>query len=135
MTIKKSPGAGEVAHGASIVDQLGRQVIPEVNPKQQPSQPAIRSAGGAGDRAMMAAYNGGAQQRPASVAGVQAGARTAEQRSADLLAAHEFHQIKKFVAACRQQWPGAKIVLRPNESGPPPGAGAPLPNQNLHQRT
>jgi hypothetical protein len=51
--------------------------------------------------------------------------QTPEQRCADVVAAQEFHQIKKFVAACRQQWPGAKIVLRPNEGGPPEGARAP----------
>jgi hypothetical protein len=39
--------------------------------------------------------------------------------------AQEFHQIQKFVAACRRQWPGAMIVLRPNEGGPPDGADAP----------
>ena len=27
----------------------------------------------------------------------------------------EFHRIQKFAAACRQQWPGARIVLRANE--------------------
>jgi hypothetical protein len=26
----------------------------------------------------------------------------------------EFREIQKFTAACRQLWPGAKIVLRPN---------------------
>jgi hypothetical protein len=26
----------------------------------------------------------------------------------------EFQQIQKFVAACRRQWPGAMIVLRPD---------------------
>jgi hypothetical protein len=36
--------------------------------------------------------------------------------------------MQKFVAACRRQWPGAKIVLRPYEGGPPQGANAP-PNQ------
>jgi hypothetical protein len=33
--------------------------------------------------------------------------------------------MQKFVAACRRQWPGAKIVLRPYEGGPPQGANAP----------
>jgi hypothetical protein len=28
--------------------------------------------------------------------------------------AQEFRQIQRFVAACRRQWPGAIIVLRPN---------------------
>ena len=60
--------------------------------------------------------------------------QTPEQRCADVVAAQEFHQIQKFAAACRRQWPGAKIVLRPNEGGPPQGADAPPPNQNLHQK-
>jgi hypothetical protein len=42
--------------------------------------------------------------------------QTPEQR-ADVIAAQEFHQLQKFAAACRRQWPGAKIVLRPD--GPP----------------
>jgi hypothetical protein len=41
----------------------------------------------------------------------------------DVVAAEEFHQIKKFVTACRRQWPGATIVLRPD--GAPTGANAP----------
>ena len=40
--------------------------------------------------------------------------------------AREFFQIQQFVAACRQQWPGAKIVLRPNQDGNQKGAGAPI---------
>ena len=87
MNTPKSPGA-VVALGASVVDQLGRQVIPEINRRQQLPQAAIRTAG-AGDRAVMAASNGGAQRRPAFVAGAQAGARTPEQRSADLIAARK----------------------------------------------
>jgi hypothetical protein len=43
-------------------------------------------------------------------------------------AAQEFHRIKKFVAACRRQWPGAMIVLWPDST--PKGANAP-PNPNL----
>ncbi|MGO9046169.1 MAG: hypothetical protein ACLQFW_04670 [Xanthobacteraceae bacterium] len=117
MKAVKSPGA-VAALGASVVDQLGRQVIPEINRQQQLPQAAIRTAG-AGDRAMMAASNGGAQRRPAF--------RTPEQRYAEMLDAQEFHQIKKFVAACRRQWPGAKIVLRPESA--PTGANA-LPNLN-----
>jgi hypothetical protein len=66
---------------------------------------------------MMAASNSGVQRRPAF--------RTPEERSADLLAAQEFQQITKFAAACRRQWPSAKIVLRPNEDGSSPGADAP----------
>jgi hypothetical protein len=47
-------------------------------------------------------------------------------RRADVIAAQEFHQIQRFAAACRRQWPGAMIVLRPD--GAPTGADAP-PNQ------
>jgi hypothetical protein len=53
--------------------------------------------------------------------------QTLEQRRADAVDAHEFHQIQKFAAACRRQWPGAMIVLRPDSV--PSGAGAP-PNLN-----
>jgi len=60
--------------------------------------------------------------------------QTLEQRGGDVVVAQEFHRIKKFVAACRRQWPGAMIVLRPNEGGPPQGADAPPPNQNLRQK-
>jgi hypothetical protein len=73
---------------------------------------------------MMAAANAGAQRRRVSVADVQARASASEQNCADLLAAREFHQIQKFAAACRRQWPGAMIVLRPD--GAPTGAGAPI---------
>jgi hypothetical protein len=48
--------------------------------------------------------------------------QTPEQRRADVIAAQEFHQIQKFAAACRRQWPGAMIVLRPD--GVPNGANA-----------
>ncbi len=108
----KSPGA--VALGASVVDQLGRQVNPETNRQPQLPQAATRTAGGAGDRAVVAVSSAGAQQRPAF--------RASEQRSADLLAVREFHLITKFAAACRRQWPGAIIVLRPDgaRAGAPP---------------
>jgi hypothetical protein len=114
MRMNKSPGA-VAALGASVVDQLGRQVIPENNRQQQLPQAAIRTASGAGDRATMGASHGGPQPRPAF--------RTPELRSADHLGAKEFQQIAKFVAACRRQWPGAVIVLRPD--GEPMGARAP----------
>ena len=42
--------------------------------------------------------------------------------------AREFFQIQQFVAACRQQWPGAKIVLR--SGGTQTGANAPPNNGN-----
>jgi hypothetical protein len=51
------------------------------------------------------------------------GKQTPEQRYGEMLDAQEFHQIKKFVAACRRQWPGAVIVLRPD--GAPVGASPP----------
>jgi hypothetical protein len=45
----------------------------------------------------------------------------------------EFEQIRKFVAACRRQWPGAKIVLWPND-GASIGADAPInPNPHLKE--
>jgi len=54
--------------------------------------------------------------------------QTIKQHPADTAAAQEFHQIKKFVAACRRQWPGATIVLRPDSAST--GANAP-PNLKL----
>jgi hypothetical protein len=47
-----------------------------------------------------------------------------EQRHADAANAQEFLQITKFIAACRRQWPGAMIVLRPD--GAPIVADAPI---------
>jgi hypothetical protein len=44
----------------------------------------------------------------------------------------EFEQIQKFVAACRRQWPGAKIVLWPNDDASI-GADAPI-NPNTHPK-
>jgi hypothetical protein len=52
-------------------------------------------------------------------------AQTPEQRCAEVIAAREFREIQKFAAACRRQWPGAMIVLRPNEGGSPEGADVP----------
>jgi hypothetical protein len=46
--------------------------------------------------------------------------------SREMSDAQEFILIKRFVAACRQQWPGAKIVLRPNQDGASTGASAPI---------
>ena len=59
--------------------------------------------------------------------------QTLEQRCADVIAAQEFHQIKRFVAACRRQWPGAKIMLRPNEDGAPIRANAPITPNHLEE--
>jgi hypothetical protein len=49
-----------------------------------------------------------------------------EQRYSEMRDAQEFFQIQRFVAACRQQWPGAKIVLRLNQDGASIGAAAPI---------
>jgi hypothetical protein len=65
----------------------------------------------------------GARRSTGRATDAQARVGAPEQRHADLLDAQEFHQIKKFVAACRRQWPGAMIVLRPD--GAPTGADAP----------
>jgi hypothetical protein len=46
---------------------------------------------------------------------MRAAKQTPEQRCADTVAAREFYQMQKFVAACRRQWPDAVIVLRPND--------------------
>jgi hypothetical protein len=60
--------------------------------------------------------------------------QTPEQRCADVVAAQEFRQIQKFAAACRRQWPGAKICLRLDYDDAPASAGAPpnnlTPKQN-----
>jgi hypothetical protein len=74
----------------------------------------------------MTAFDG---RRLAHFAG--APARAPERRRAEDADAQEFHQIQKFVAACRRQWPGAMIALRPNQDGAPAGANAP-PTHNLH---
>jgi hypothetical protein len=47
--------------------------------------------------------------------------------------AREFKQIQKFAAACRRQWPGAKIVIRPNKDDAPSGADAPPIPPTRHQ--
>jgi hypothetical protein len=70
----------------------------------------------------MTVFGSQAQRRPARVA--SAHARGRDQHLADLVAAREFQEITQFVAACRQQWPGAMIVLRPD--GAPTGANAPI---------
>jgi hypothetical protein len=49
-----------------------------------------------------------------------------ERRHSEMSDAQEFFQIQRFVAACRQQWPGAKIVLRPNHDVASIGANAPI---------
>lgn len=78
---------------------------------------ALREAGSLG-RASQTSDLDGLNGRNA-----QALAGTPEQRAADLADAQEFHQIQQFVAACRRQWPGATIVLRP-DGAPEPSAMA-----------
>jgi hypothetical protein len=66
----------------------------------------------------------GVPNRPTEcVAEAQAQVGTAEQRCADAANAREFQRIQQSAAACRRQWPGAMIVLRPD--GAPTGANAP----------
>lgn len=43
----------------------------------------------------------------------------------------EFYQIQRFAAMCRRKWPGAAIVLWPNDGAPIDGA-VDAPN-NQHQ--
>jgi hypothetical protein len=69
----------------------------------------------------MTAFGGRPQRRLAYFACVPA--RAGERRRAEDADAQEFQQIRKFVAACRRQWPGAMIVLRPDDA--PVGASAP----------
>jgi hypothetical protein len=58
------------------------------------------------------------------------------ERRAEMGDAHEFFQIQRFAAACRLQWPGAKIVLRPNQDGASIGADMPInPNPHLKRRS
>jgi sirohydrochlorin ferrochelatase len=81
----------------------------------------------------MTVFDGRVQRRPARIAGARA--RASDQRSAELFPAREFQRIAKFVAACRRQWPGAMIVLRPNEGSPPEGADAPPNPEPAPERT
>jgi hypothetical protein len=101
---------------------LWRQVIPEINRRQSLTQAPIT-----------AGSEGAPERRTARAADAQT-VGTPEQRDADVAAAQEFHQIKKFVAAVRRQWPGAMIVLRPNQVGAPAGASAP-PNPETGTRS
>jgi hypothetical protein len=57
-----------------------------------------------------------------------------EQRLLEMSDAQEFFQIQRFVAACRQQWPGAKIVLRPEQDGVSADANAPSITPHWHQK-
>jgi hypothetical protein len=57
-----------------------------------------------------------------------------EQQSLETSDAQEFFQIQRFVAAFRQQWPGAKIVLRPEQGGASAGANASPTTLQSHQK-
>ncbi len=57
-----------------------------------------------------------------------------ERRYSEMSDAQEFSQIQRFVAACRQQWPGAKIVLRPNQNASIGADALVNPNPNPHQQ-
>lgn len=59
--------------------------------------------------------------------------QTPEQRRGEMIDAQEFHQITEFVAACCRQWPGAMIVLRPDDASV--GANAPIQLENGHRET
>ncbi len=109
----KSPGA-VAALGASVTDQLGGGSSGTLIANSKFRKLRSAEAIGARDRAVTADSRAGAQWRPALVPRRPAAARTPEQQRADLLAAQQFHLITKFVAACRRQWPGAVIVLRPD---------------------
>ena len=132
MIIRKSPGA-VAALGASATDQLGgrsnRKLIAnnDLGQARPLHRVSLRSRGiivrQTGGRAMTAPSTLGSQRQTASVSDAQAQGRVAQQRYADLLAAEEFQRIARFAAACRRQWPGAMIVLRPD--GAQTGASAP----------
>lgn len=77
----------------------------------------------------------GARRSTGRATDAQAQVGTPEQRYADLLDAQEFHRIKKFVAACRRRWPGAVIVLRPNQGGVPAGAKCAAYSEPAPERT
>jgi hypothetical protein len=57
--------------------------------------------------------------------------KSIEQQRSERSDAREFCQIQRFVAACRQHWPGAKIVLRPDPRQRGDRCNAPA-NPNLH---
>jgi hypothetical protein len=63
-----------------------------------PDEPSILAAG---------ADPGRRDAHKTRAAKAQTRVGTPEQRHADVVAAQEFNQIKKFAAACRRQWPGA----------------------------
>jgi len=138
MRTAKSPDA-RAAHGASVSsDQLAGRVTSEANRQPSVTQaptPAtlvgtdrcsredarsgyISPSGQAGT----APPTGLAQRRTSRAADPQTRVGSPQQRCADAANAREFQRIQTFAAACRRQWPGAVIVLRPNQGGAPAGA-------------
>jgi hypothetical protein len=111
----ESPGA-VAAPGASEIDELGRRVVSQTSRQPQLTQPPICAAPNSSVRC----------EAESTVARdhTQCAKLARERRRADAAEVQEFHQIQKFVAACRRQWPGAIIVLRPD--GAPTGASAPI---------
>jgi hypothetical protein len=115
MSKSESPGA-VAAPGASEKDELDRHVVLQTNRQPQLTQPSICATPNSSFRC----------EAESTVArGYTPCAKpTSEQRRADAANAQEFHQIQQFVAACRRHWPGAIIVLRPDDG--PTGASAPI---------
>jgi hypothetical protein len=102
-------------------DGLGRHVVSQTTRQPQLTQPPICATPNSSVRCEAESTVGRDHTPCAKLA--------SEQRRSDAANAQEFHQIQKFVAACRRQWPGAIIVLRPD--GARTGASAPS-NQNQH---
>jgi hypothetical protein len=113
------PGA-VAAPGASEIDGLGRHVVSQTSRQQQlPQAPICTTFVGSVGCAVSTIMRARDHTPSAKLAH--------EQRRAEAADAREFQQIQKFVAACRRQWPGAIIVLRPDSARP--RANAPI-NQN-----
>jgi hypothetical protein len=115
MTKSKSPGA-VAALGASEIYELGRHVVSQTSRQPQLTQPPIYAT----PNSSVHCETGSTVARDHTPCAKLA----REQRCANAADAQEFQQIQKFVAACRRQWPGAIIVLRPD--GAPTGASAPI---------
>jgi hypothetical protein len=100
----ESPGT-VAAPEASEIDELGRHAVSQTSRQHQFPQTPIcaRLVGSVRCEA----------ERTIARDHTPCAKLASEQRRADVAAAQEFHQIKQFVAACRRQWPGAIIVLRP----------------------
>jgi hypothetical protein len=114
---------------ASAIDRLGQQVVSRINLPETSPQASIDSKPSSRCREAEVVV------ACAHTDGVGDGIPHRKQwTSAAIAAAREFQQIQNFVAACRRQWPGAVIVLRPNRDGPPAGASGP-PNSETGTRS